>query len=70
MAVKNKKKYAVVYRDGRYVRKAPNTFAEKIVTVKKGDEFIFLNEVINDWYKVKVNRKIGWIHSSTARIVE
>ena len=70
MAVKNKKKYAVVYRDGRYIRKAPNTFAEKIVTVKKGDEFEFLNEVSNDWYKVKVNRKIGWIHSTTARIVE
>lgn len=70
MAGKSKKKYAVVYRDGRYVRKAPNTFAEKIIAVKKGDEFIFLNEVSNGWYKVKVNRKIGWIHSSTARIVE
>jgi len=70
MAVKNKKSYVIVIRDNRYIRKEANTFSEKIIEVKKNDKYEYLEEIKNDWYKVKVKRKIGWIHSSTVKIIK
>ena len=70
MAAKTKKTYVVVHHDGRYIRKDADTSAEKITTVKKGDKFEYLGEIKNGWYKVKFNRKTGWIHTTTAKIVK
>ena len=70
MAGKTKKVYVVVHHDGRYIRKGADAFAEKIMAVKKGDKFEYLNEISNEWYKVRVNKKIGWIHTTTAKIVK
>lgn len=70
MAAKVKKNYVVVNRDGRIIRKAPDKFAEPIIAVKKGEKYLYLNEVKNCWYKVRVNRKEGWIHSTSGSIRE
>lgn len=64
------KKYVVVHHDGRYIRKAPENDAAAIVKVVKGEKFVFLNEVKNGWYKVKLGRKIGWLSVGSAKIKE
>ena len=71
MAVKKaKKSYVYVIRDGRYIRKEADKDSASICKVAKGDKFVFLGEVKNGWYKVRVNRKEGWIHSTTGSIKE
>lgn len=64
------KKYVVVHHNGRYIRKAPENDAAAIAKVTKGEKFVFLGEVKNGWLKVRVNRKEGWIHSTTGSIRE
>lgn len=70
MAAKSKKVYVVVHHDNRYIRKDANAFAEKIISVKKGEKYEYLGEIKNEWYKVKVNRNTGWIHMTTAKMVK
>ena len=71
MAVKKAKKSCVyVIRDGRYIRKEADKDSASICKVAKGDKFEYLGEVVNGWFKVKVNRKTGWIHNTTGSIRE
>lgn len=69
-AKKTKKNYVVVHHGNRYIRKDHDANAEALIKVNKGDKFEYLGEVKNGWFKVKVNRKTGWISIATGSIRE
>lgn len=68
MAAKTKKVYVIVHHGNRHIRKAPDVKAESMGLVQIGDKIEYLGEIKNGWYKVKLNRKIGWLSVGSAKI--
>ena len=68
MTAKAKKVYVIVHHNNRHVRKKPNAKAESMGLVQIGDKLEYLGEIENGWYKVTLDRKIGWLSVGSAKI--